>query len=1069
MQRPTRFHVLLLALGAMCCETPHHAFAGLQTKTCGVEIRDGVIVALTNRLTGESLVHAASNPASLAALHRANELLLTVRGAQENASAKSIQQSFAWLTNDARWQLRCEADAASGDLHITQSGESGGKKLSGISWGIAEVPDSFDVLVPGCSGQRFSASSPAGRREFDYPMQWEAPFVLLQGRKGGFIIRAEDAGYRFKNLVVEHTWHAFRLRFESRGFAPFEDKDRLESSRWRITAYRGPWQNGAAIYRRWAQAHYGLTPLERQQPVWARDIQFVVTMSLDQPLLADLARVCNPPQTLLYLPGWRRDGYDRNYPDYTAVTNFDAFVTEAHRLGFRVMPHVNYFGCDPKNPAFELFKAQQARDPFSKELLWWEWPAEPPIKFAYINPASRAWRELYVARLKEVVTRYHVDAFHLDQTLCIYNDANGLVDGMNFFEGNVALHRELRASLPEVALSGEGLNEVTCRYEAFAQRHVWGMDHAHGTWDNRLIAMAHPGSSAVLTPFTQLYGYLGLVNPASTDAFVAWQRAYENFGVLPTYTWPTKAQLEQPQQAVVEVLARARFFQQHRPRPDFEAPWQPDDVFVYRRADGGRAFFRRENGVLFGSTSAKKSKVEVLSRRIEGVNEARVNGSIPGWAAYDSARAFGLDPRQAYAWSPAPGDASALHLAVLPHGTVVEQCGRHADFARFRLGQSGIGSGDFRLWDFAGEVSAGVQFADGTTRRDDALDFDDDSGGVTHPDGEGFFLHPPYKDLPAGSGRPITFLEFKLRLPPARRAVFESGVHLREGAVGKSDGVNFCVSARAGERTLAAEAFNEQATPKDLVLDLTPFAGSNVTLRLEVDTGPKGNPNCDWARFDHPRVRFESETHPRRSEIHLAGVPTNLPAGAMLLTSDGSVPLVAGRRTVSKAAVPIPGTAILPLSQPQPGTLPFDLLGAKFSSHVVFSDGIEQAAFGHCVASVTTSASGGESRRVLFLHPPASGRSLADWLLQLPDEPSRLETAVGIRDGSKSQGVTFEVQVNGVILFRKSVLPGAVWLPVKTDLSRWRGQTVLLTLVTDSEGSDYCDWATWAEPQLTNP
>jgi hypothetical protein len=453
----------------------------LQTKTCGLEIRDGVIVALTNRLTGEAFVHAAPRPASLAALHRVNQPLLAVHDALDSASPVGIEESSAWLTNGASWRFRCEADRASGDLLITQSGDSGEEKVSGISWGIADISDSFDVLVPGNSGQRFSATSPAGRREFDYPMGWEAPFVLIQGRKGGFIIRAEDADYRFKNLLVEHTRHAFRLRFESRAFPPFGNKTRIESSRWRVSAYRGPWQNGAAIYRRWAEAHFKLTPLEQQQPAWARDIQFVVTMNLDQSLLADLARQCHPPQTLLYLPNWRRDGYDRNYPDYTAVTNFDAFVEEAHRLGFRVMPHVNYFGCDPKNPVFAQFKAYQARDPFSKELLWWEWPAEPPIKFAYINPASRAWRELFVARLKEVVSRHHVDAFHLDQTLSIYNDANGLVDGMNFFEGNVALHRELRAALPDVALSGEGLNEVTCRYEAFAQRHVWGMDHAHGT------------------------------------------------------------------------------------------------------------------------------------------------------------------------------------------------------------------------------------------------------------------------------------------------------------------------------------------------------------------------------------------------------------------------------------------------------------------------------------------------------------------------------------------------------------------------------------------------------------
>ena len=143
-----------------------------------------------------------------------------------------------------------------------------------------------------------------------------------------------------------------------------------------------------------------------------------------------------------------------------------------------------------------------------------------------------------------------------------------------------------------------------------------------------------------------------------------------------------------------------------------------------------------------------------------------------------------------------------------------------------------------------------------------------------------------------------------------------------------------------------------------------------------------------------------------------------------------------------------------------------DLLTAEVAA---VGDGIEQPAFGYLGGSVTTSACGGESRRVLFLHPPASGRSLADWLLQLPDEPVRLETAVGIRDGAKSQGVTFEIQVNGVSVFRKSVQPGAGWLPVKADLSRWRGQTVLLTFSTDSEGSDFCDWATWAEPGLQSP
>ena len=512
---------LILCLARVLTLVPAQA-ALLQSPSLVTVIRDGTVVALTNRLTGEGFAAPTTPPAAVAALHRASQPPLTVRQVTETVTSNRVEQSATWPTNQASFVLQAEQQGDSGVI-ITQQGETAAKGLSGISWGIAGIPDDFEILVPGCSGQRFSADAPTGRREFDYPMGWEAPFVLVQGKQGGVLIRAEDERYRFKNLVLEHGRRVFNLRFESRNDAPFENKNRIRSSRWRLTAYRGPWQAGAALYRHWAQTRYALTPLEQQQPAWVRNIRFVVIMNLNLPVLQELARHCQPSQTLLYVPNWRRDGYDRNYPDYTASPSFGPFVEQAHQLGFRVMPHVNYFGCDPKHPLYAQFKAQQVRDPFSKELLWWDWPADPPIKFAYINPASRAWRELFVQRMTEVVQRHHVDALHLDQTLCIYNDANGPIDGLNCIEGNVELHRELRRALPNVALSGEGLNEVTCRYEAFAQRHVWGMDHAHGTWNDRLIAMSHPVSSAVLTPFTHLYGYLGMVNPANTGAFTAWR------------------------------------------------------------------------------------------------------------------------------------------------------------------------------------------------------------------------------------------------------------------------------------------------------------------------------------------------------------------------------------------------------------------------------------------------------------------------------------------------------------------------------------------------------------------
>ncbi|MHB8900173.1 MAG: NPCBM/NEW2 domain-containing protein, partial [Thermoguttaceae bacterium] len=86
--------------------------------------------------------------------------------------------------------------------------------------------------------------------------------------------------------------------------------------------------------------------------------------------------------------------------------------------------------------------------------------------------------------------------------------------------------------------------------------------------------------------------------------------------------------------------------------------------------------------------------------------------------------------------------------------------------------------------------------------------------------------------------------------------------------------------------------------------------------------------------------------------------------------------------------------------------------------------------------------------------------------LGLPEEPAVFRAFVGLRDGSKSTGVEFVVELNGQVLARKMVLPGK-WHDLEADLSPWRGQTVVLVLTTDSAGSYYFDWAHWGEPLLT--
>ncbi len=346
------------------------------------------------------------------------------------------------------------------------------------------------------------------------------PVGNRRGAKPRVLCLGRGARGRFKRLVVQRHRDGWELTLVTINHAPFDSLTSCESVPWRLGVYHGDWRVAARRYRDWMAQQFEPVPIERQKPAWVGNVRCMVMMGLDQAMLAELAKRLDPAQTMLYVPSWRSAGYDRDYPTYDApFDTLEPFVKQAHALGFRVMLHVNYFGVDPKHPLYKQFERYQVRDPWGEhERQWWVWDrAEPEIRFAYVNPACKAWREHFVGQMSKLCRRYEIDALHLDQTLCIYNDHNGLIDGMSMIDGNVALHREVREALPDVALSGEGLNEITCRYEAFAQRHAWGINHADGTWSRRPLSCAHPISSYLLRPYTVINGYLGCAAHARTD------------------------------------------------------------------------------------------------------------------------------------------------------------------------------------------------------------------------------------------------------------------------------------------------------------------------------------------------------------------------------------------------------------------------------------------------------------------------------------------------------------------------------------------------------------------------
>ena len=128
----------------------------------------------------------------------------------------------------------------------------------------------------------------------------------------------------------------------------------------------------------------------------------------------------------------------------------------------------------------------------------------------------------------------------LDQTLVAVNDDNGLHEGRNSIQGNLAFHQELRDAVPDIVLAGEGLNEVTFQHESFAQAHVYGCyyDRALRNWalNPDVIPMIHPINSFLFEPHCRLTGY---ANCDGSNPHSNWiLEAYERMGVLPTISTP---------------------------------------------------------------------------------------------------------------------------------------------------------------------------------------------------------------------------------------------------------------------------------------------------------------------------------------------------------------------------------------------------------------------------------------------------------------------------------------------------------------------------------------------------
>ncbi|MDO8587479.1 MAG: DUF6259 domain-containing protein [Armatimonadota bacterium] len=915
------------------------------------------------------------------------------------------------------------------EIVVRLSGSTTSPGVTGAMWGIRGLDLSKGrLVVPAYGGSRADKDSGFAAVTIDYPQDWEAQLAIWEGKGGGFAVYSTDERMRFKKLRLDRDGRSLDARFETEAVAPWPPATTVPELEWRIRAFKGDWREPAAYYRE--RLRSGYWPVETDAAKsWASDIRTVITLHrLDTVILDQLARKLDPRKTLIYLPSWRKDGYDVNYPDYTPRDGARQFTEFARSLGFRVMLHTDLPGVSPGNPAYASVKQYQVKDARTLDLVGWYWgkPETVPDRFAFINPAAREFRSLFVESLRPAVRELNPDAIHLDVSCPAWNDGGGLVQGRNYLEGEVELHRQLARAYPNLVFGGESLHELLAPYERFAQRWIIG------------ALQPHPVSDFLFGERVAFYGYLGQPGPED-PAYLNYFRRYENQGVTPTLAVWGLDDLNESSPGVRRSLKWARLWQDHDLKPDWTGDWG-NALFRLKGSDGAKVVVERTP-----SGARCRWGDEIVYSRVSGVTKLATTLRPAGWGAYDEETVYGLDPERDYWLDEDSRPDEGCHLSYLSDNSLLSFAQVRDDFAVFQLTPRDEGSMD--LLKLFPRARTGTVFGG----KDSTLEWgatvlpqESICGGQAR---RGVFQHPPWQ-----SRTGETFFEYLIRVPKSANPELRFCCGLSDAAK-ESDGVTFAVAVNREDiwrEHIAESSWHSRG------VSLAKWRGKTVRLRFLTGPGPAGDPTWDHANWSGLRIVAEDGA-PR------ADAKLRIPSGKSVRFAAPAAPPAVADGVVSFHDLPLPCSVVAFFARGRPLTASRDLLGLPHDCALA-GDGIVRkgTVYGSgTIGKITCKEVSKE--RAINAHPPGDGQTVISWLVDLPDEPSlKLSFSAGIADGSITSGIGFAVKINGETLWTYTTRE-AGWTDGTIDIATWRGQTILVQLVTDSLGDNLYDWAHWAD------
>lgn len=495
----------------------------------------------------------------------------------------SVSYQFRSDKGDTTLVLTYSLDAVTADLLIQQSASGTREGLAAIRWNLGPVVCRGNLLIPAFNGMK--AARPENQYKFEsatwgWPMGWQIPLIIFTDKVGGFSVHTQDPNMRFKEVMYRPAGSNWNVAFSTVPQAPFDHVKATDSVAWRVSTFSGDWAPSVDRYKEWAYKNFQIADKEKFRPKWVDDIKLVIKHADFLPenqtesYLDLLSKHVTPSETLLFLTSWKDDETKQPIPYWLPNEHGKHFAREARRRGFRVMYFANYIGLMPENAKFAEFKDHVIRDPFSFKLEGWNLEGEwskwdlhgdysktADVRLYYVNPAYKPWRDFQISQFKQLFRESPGDGLFLDQAFLLFNDGNGLIDGMDTIHANLEFHRQIAEAIPGIALGGESVNEVTMQYESFCELHFLSLDLRSGEkgeprgWSLESSAFDRmvPITSRFVEPHTRPMGYLGFPE-TSNPYYEGWRDALHVYNGIPTITKPTITEIEDNEGEVRRVM-----------------------------------------------------------------------------------------------------------------------------------------------------------------------------------------------------------------------------------------------------------------------------------------------------------------------------------------------------------------------------------------------------------------------------------------------------------------------------------------------------------------------------------